>query len=117
MLTTGNVARFRNVDLLTPTEHEARVSLQPDSGLVVLAEHLRQQTKVLHVLLTLNKEGLLIHAGPNDSWETDRLPAFCANPMDASGAGVSDDNNSTCLVQRLNDLASRVYRECCAGFK
>ena len=84
----GNVARFRNVDLLTPTEHEARVSLHdPDSGLVVLAEHLRQQTKVLHVLLTLNKEGLLIHAGPNDSWETDRLPAFCANPVDASGAG------------------------------
>jgi rfaE bifunctional protein kinase chain/domain len=84
----GNVARFRNVDLLTPTEHEARVSLHdPDSGLVVLAENLRQQTKAQHVLLTLNQEGLLIQSGPDDSWVTDRLPAFCANPVDASGAG------------------------------
>lgn len=84
----GNVGRFKGADLLTPTEHEARVSLQDqDSGLVVLAEKLRQQASAKHVLLTLNQEGLLIHAGSDDPWVTDRLPAFCTNPVDASGAG------------------------------
>ena len=84
----GNVGRFKGADLLTPTEHEARVSLQDqDSGLVVLAEKLRQQASAKHVLLTLNQEGLLVHAGSDDPWVTDRLPAFCANPVDASGAG------------------------------
>lgn len=84
----GNVGRFKGADLLTPTEHEARVSLHDqDSGLVVLAEKLRQEARARHVLLTLNQEGLLIHAGPDDPWATDRLPAFCANPVDASGAG------------------------------
>ena len=39
------------------------------------------------MLLTLNQEGLLVHAGSDDPWVTDRLPAFCANPVDASGAG------------------------------
>ena len=84
----GNVGRFKGADLLTPTEHEARVSLQDqDSGLVVLAEKLRQKASAKHVLLTLNQEGLLVHAGSDDPWVTDRLPAFCANPVDASGAG------------------------------
>ena len=84
----GNVGRFKRADLLTPTEHEARISLHDqDSGLVVLAEKLRQEARAQHVLLTLNQDGLLIHAGPDDPWVTDRLPAFCANPVDASGAG------------------------------
>ncbi|MGB0585408.1 MAG: PfkB family carbohydrate kinase [Limisphaerales bacterium] len=84
----GNVGRFKGADLLTPTEHEARVSLQDqDSGLVVLAEKLRQKASAKHVLLTLNQEGVLVHAGSDDPWVTDRLPAFCANPVDASGAG------------------------------
>jgi len=84
----GNIARFRGVNLLTPTEHEARVSLRdPDAGLVVLAEKLRKQTSAEHVLLTLSQEGLLIYAGSNDPWVTDRLPAFCRNPVDTAGAG------------------------------
>lgn len=84
----GNVGRFHGVHLLTPTEHEARVSLQDsDSGLVVLADHLRAQTQAEHVLLTLNRDGLLIHAGPEDSWVTDQLPAFNHKPVDVAGAG------------------------------
>ena len=84
----GNIGRFHGVDLLTPTEHEARVSLQDsESGLVVLADRLRLQTQAEHVLLTLNRDGLLIHAGPEDSWVTDQLPALNRNPVDVAGAG------------------------------
>ena len=84
----GNIGRFQGVDLVTPTEHEARVSLHDsDSGLVVLAENIRKQTQARYVLLTLNQAGLLIHAESGDPWATDKLPAFCANPVDAAGAG------------------------------
>lgn len=84
----GNVGRFKGVDLVTPTEHEARVSLHDsNSGLVGLAEKLRQSINARHVLLTLNSEGVLVHAGSDDPWVTDRLPAFCKNPVDPAGAG------------------------------
>lgn len=84
----GNVKRFKGVDILTPTEHEARVSLQdPDSGLVVLSEKMQEVTGVPHIVLTLNKEGILIQSEPQDAWNTDKLPAFTNNPLDTSGAG------------------------------
>jgi rfaE bifunctional protein kinase chain/domain len=84
----GNIARFKDVDLLTPTEHEARVSLHdPEAGLAVLSEKLMQQTRAQYVLVSLNQDGLLINAGPDNPWVIDRLPAFCLNPVDTAGAG------------------------------
>jgi rfaE bifunctional protein kinase chain/domain len=86
---TGDVGRFQGVDLLTPTEREARLSLQDhESGLVVLAEQLRQKANAGNLLLTLNKEGVLLHAGDaQGEWKTDRLPAFNPHPADPAGAG------------------------------
>jgi hypothetical protein len=48
----GDVSRFRGMDLLTPTEREARLALRNrEDGLVVLAEGLRQQSSVGNILL------------------------------------------------------------------
>jgi sugar/nucleoside kinase (ribokinase family) len=71
------------------TEREARLSLQDhESGLVVLAEQLRQKANAGNVLLTLNKEGVLLHAGDvRVEWKTDRLPALNSHPTDPAGAG------------------------------
>ena len=42
---TGDIGRFAGVDLLTPTEREARISLRNnDDGLVVLANRLIEKT-------------------------------------------------------------------------
>ena len=43
----GDIARFKNVNLITPTEHEAKVSKNYDDGLVVLAEKLKRQPIVI----------------------------------------------------------------------
>jgi len=89
---TGDVSRFHNMMLLKPTEREARLALRDfDSGLVVLAERLRQRAKARNIVLTLGTEGLLIHAAieGGERWLTDQLPAFNTVPKDTAGAGDS----------------------------
>jgi len=86
----GDVGRFKGMDLLTPTEHEARISTRnQQDGLVVLAEELREKAGAAYVLLKMGVEGLLIHAGHKDSWLTDRINALNSAPKDVSGAGDS----------------------------
>jgi rfaE bifunctional protein kinase chain/domain len=87
----GDVSRFKDVDLLTPTEREARIATEDyNSGLVVLAEKLRNNAGADNILLKLNSEGLLIHAGlSNNEFLTDKLPAMNHIPKDPAGAGDS----------------------------
>jgi rfaE bifunctional protein kinase chain/domain len=88
----GDIGRFKDVDLLTPTEHEARVSIQNrEDGLVVLAEKLRQKSGAKFILLKMGEDGVLIHAPnkPNNEWLTDRIEALNNSPKDVAGAGDS----------------------------
>jgi rfaE bifunctional protein kinase chain/domain len=89
----GDIARFKRVQLITPTEREARISLRNrEDGLVVLAEKIRVQTGAKNILLKMSEEGLLIHAGPEDinsEWITDRVDALNSSPKDVAGAGDS----------------------------
>ena len=110
----GDVSRFRGMDLLTPTEREARLALRNrEDGLVVLAEGLRQQSSVGNILLKLGEEGLLIHAaggGAND-WLTDRVGVLNAAPRDVAGAGDS------LLITSALTLASggNIWEAACLG--
>lgn len=89
----GNIARFRNAKLVSPTEYEARLALQNfDDGLVTLAEKLSNEINANHVFITLGSEGILVHSkhtesGKKATWITDRLPALNSSPKDAAGAG------------------------------
>jgi len=87
----GDVSRYKGIDLLTPTEREARIATYDhNSGLVVLSEKLRKKSNAKNVLLKLGEEGVLIQAGNNeDDFLTDRVPALNNNPKDVSGAGDS----------------------------
>lgn len=89
----GDIARFRNMHLITPTEREARISTRNrEDGLVVLAETLRQQSLAQNILLKLGEEGVLIHAGKGiacHDWFTDRIDALNHAPKDVAGAGDS----------------------------
>lgn len=87
----GDISRFHGVDLITPTEYEARISTRNrEDGLVILAEQLRKNTETKNVLLKLGGDGMLIHSGGiNGSWRTDKIPALNNNPKDVAGAGDS----------------------------
>lgn len=87
---TGDIGRFTYATLITPTEHEMRLSLRDNnSGMVAAAEKLRQKTHTENILVTLNKEGVFIHHGAGKTYQNDRLPALNENPQDVAGAGDS----------------------------
>lgn len=97
----GDVARFKGMMLLTPTEREARLAVRDfSSGLVVLAEKLREKARAENIILTLGAEGLLAHAATmkGEKWLTDRLPAFNQAPKDSAGAG---DSLLTCSAMAM----------------
>ena len=88
----GDVSRFKNMMLLTPTEREARLAVGDfNSGLVVLSEKLREKSRAKNIIVTLGQEGLIAHAAKNtdEEWLTDRLPALNTSPKDTAGAGDS----------------------------
>jgi rfaE bifunctional protein kinase chain/domain len=88
----GDVSRFKDMLLLTPTEREARLALGDfSSGLVGLSEKLQQRSRAQNIIVTLGSEGLLAHVANKTSkeWQTDRLPALNTSPKDTAGAGDS----------------------------
>jgi rfaE bifunctional protein kinase chain/domain len=88
----GDIGRFREVDLLMPTEREARVSTQNrEDGLVVLAEQLRLKSAAKFILLKMAKDGVLIHCTSDQAngWLTDQVEALNKFPIDVAGAGDS----------------------------
>jgi rfaE bifunctional protein kinase chain/domain len=88
----ADIARFRGMALVTPTEREARLAMRDfESGLAVLAEALRVRAAAKNVFITLGAEGLLVHAPKDGGKElaTDQLPALNTAPKDVAGAGDS----------------------------
>jgi rfaE bifunctional protein kinase chain/domain len=92
----GDISRFKGMDLITPTEFEARIAVRNfEDGLVVLAEKLRNQAQAKNVLLKMGEEGLLIHTmedadeNAESSIMTDQVPALNSYPKDVAGAGDS----------------------------
>jgi rfaE bifunctional protein kinase chain/domain len=109
----GDISRFTDMNLLTPTERESRLSLQDyDSGLVILAENLRRKSNAENILLKNGEEGVLIHSGVNKkSLQTDKLPALNQHAVDVAGAGDS------MLVATAMSIASGadIWASACLG--
>ncbi len=87
----GDISKFQRMDLLTPTEHEVRLSLRNhEDGLVVLAEKLRVRADAKNIILKLGAEGALLHIQSDDQQlYTDRIRELNSSPRDVAGAGDS----------------------------
>ena len=88
----GDIGRFQGANLITPTEHEARVALQNyDDGIVVLADKLMKKTSSENILLKLGSDGLIAQCQKQTEKtpHTEKLDALNSNPKDVSGAGDS----------------------------
>jgi rfaE bifunctional protein kinase chain/domain len=86
----GDLAKFQNLSLLTPTEKEARLAVRDNKvGLVGISKSLGKLTNGKHIPITLGGEGVFLHVPESDgkNWEDDRIPALNVNPVDVSGAG------------------------------
>lgn len=86
----ADISRFKGMDLITPTEREARLALQDfQSGLAVIAQELQKKARAKQVVITLAEEGLLAYGPDGGEYRADLLPAFNVSPRDVAGAGDS----------------------------
>lgn len=88
----GDISRFIGMNLVTPTEYEARVATRNfEDGLVVLADQVRQKAQADLVLMTLAEDGVFVRGAtdPTAAATTERLPALNSTPVDVAGAGDS----------------------------
>ncbi|GHF80535.1 PfkB family carbohydrate kinase [Thalassotalea marina] len=86
----GDISRFHNMLLVTPTEREVRLALNNyDDGLVILADKLHRKSRAANIAITLGEEGVFIHKPFTEklSWENDQLPALNTNALDPAGGG------------------------------
>ena len=88
----GDIARFKNMNLITPTETEARISTRnKEDGLIIMADKLKNISGTKSILLKLGENGLLVHTLQDNQteWQTDKIEALNPFPKDVSGAGDS----------------------------
>jgi len=88
----GDISKFKNAVLITPTEYEIRLALKDfDSGLVELARKMITKFKVKNIFITLGHDGVFIFTeeGLISSVGTDHIKAINNRPVDVSGAGDS----------------------------
>jgi rfaE bifunctional protein kinase chain/domain len=85
----GDLGKFKDLLLTTPTEVEARQTTQDDSnGLIQVSKELSEKLGARNVIVTLGAEGILIrHQNQSGILDTDNLPAFASSAIDTAGAG------------------------------
>ena len=95
----GDISKFKNMTLVTPTEREIRLSLNDfESGLVVLSEKLAAISSAKYIFTTLGAEGIMIYNTQEDELLTDNIEALGNIVKDVSGAG---DSLLTCSSMAL----------------
>jgi len=95
----GDISKFKNMSIVTPTEREIRLSLNDfESGLVVLSEKLKKKSNPQYIFTTLGSEGIMIYNSDKNDLLTDNIPALNISAKDVSGAG---DSLLTCSSMAL----------------
>ncbi len=115
----ANLLNFRHVDLLCPTEREARAALNDyDSGVSSVAWNVLNRTQARHLIITLEKRGLLAferrsqdRASPDWSarLQSEQLPAFADHAVDHLGCGDALLAASTLALTAKATLVQAAY--------
>jgi bifunctional ADP-heptose synthase (sugar kinase/adenylyltransferase) len=91
----SNLLRFRNVDLLCPTEREIRETLHDfSSGLGAVVANLLNASDAKQAIITLGKQGLVTFDWPEESapapnrrLRSEYVPALSTHAIDPLGCG------------------------------
>jgi len=108
----GDITRFPNVTLLTPTEREARLAVRDNkSGLVGISEKIRQATNAEFIPITLASEGVFLHRPEEEGrgWTDDQVPTLNDNPVDVSGAGDAFLVSAAMCLAKGADIWSAIF--------
>ena len=83
----GNIIDFKNFDLITPNEREARFSTgEQDISVQGLINTLQSQSKAKNVLLKLGDRGVLCVDGKNKHFSIDSFTDFVVDPVGSGDA-------------------------------
>jgi len=86
----GSLSKFKDIDLVSPTEYEARIELRNElDGIAVLAYELGKSLKSKSVILKLGADGVLVGGKESGVPYAEKVPAANQHPVDVSGAGDS----------------------------
>lgn len=115
----ANLLNFKNANLLSPTEREARAMLSDyDSGLSSVAWEILRQTQAQHMFITLEKRGLLVFERrgqdrTSPDWSarlrSELLPAFAEHAVDRLGCGDALLSASTLALAAGANLMQAAY--------
>lgn len=115
----ASLLEFRHVDLLCPTEREARTTLNDFSaGLSTLAWQLMDKTQARHLFMTLEKRGMVVfdrrsQDRTTSDWsarlKSDQLPALTQTPVDLLGCGDALLATATLSLAAGADLMTAAY--------
>ena len=104
----GNVGKFVDFDLITPTEKEARIALQDnENGLEKVGRKLMEKTNCNNLLITLAENGMVAYQKEkeqDDFVSSQFFPALVTNPVDVAGAGDSLLSGVALSLCAKNDL-------------
>jgi rfaE bifunctional protein kinase chain/domain len=90
----GDILKFYNFDLITPTEREARLALGDKySGVEKISTTLIEKLNLKNLVLTLGENGFISYQTLNENngkfLKTQHFDALNINPVDVMGAGDS----------------------------
>jgi rfaE bifunctional protein kinase chain/domain len=78
----GDISKYKNIDLITPTKKEAQIGVNDfTSSVDILSNKLKHKYNIKNVIITLGKEGAFV--------EDKYLPSINKNAVDIAGAGDS----------------------------
>ena len=100
----GNISEFKNFDLITPNEREARFALaDQDSSIGTLSTKLKKENKYKNLILKLGSKGVLcVGKKSNEYYNFD---SFVENSIDPVGAGDALLAYSTLVYLKTRSLA------------
>ena len=104
----GNITEFRNFDLITPNEKEARFSLaDQDSTVGGLIGALRKKTNSKNIILKLGSRGLVCSGSKAKAIdEVVSIGSFAENVLDAVGSGDALLAYSSLVLRVSGSLAA-----------
>ena len=85
---SGDISKFQGINLITPTEIEARKYVpNPSTGLAVVSQKILKKLKLKNLIITLNKDGILIDTKTRANISTDKINSLANVVNDTAGAG------------------------------
>ncbi len=100
----GNILDFKNFNLITPTENEARLALfEQDLGIRPLATKLMKKSNSKNLIMKLGERGLIALSKKRKS-DYISLDPFVKNLVDANGAGDALLAYSAASLYKTNSL-------------